>query len=63
MVGTITKVGENLEVTFGENEGTANSMYVVRKKNEDMTWAEWFTININANTGGGGNPDDGYNND
>jgi hypothetical protein len=63
MVGTITKVGENLEVTFGENEGTANSMYVVRKKNEDMTWAEWFTININANAGGGGNPDDGYNND
>lgn len=63
MVGTITKVGDNLEVAFGEGEGTANSMYVVIKKNASLEWVEWFTININANAGGGGNPDDGYNND
>jgi hypothetical protein len=62
-VGEITKVGENLEVTFADGVGIAGSEFVVRKKTESLTWAEWFTININANAGGGGNGDGGIDND
>lgn len=60
-VGTITKVGENLEVAIPENVGIANSEFTVHKMNESGSYDLWFTISINANTGGGG--DDGYNND